>query len=99
MKKAAIIESGQSLLDIAVQHCGSVEAALTIAIANGISITEAVAAGGELAVADAVNKSVVNLFAISKTNPATAITQTEALSTIADEGVEFWAIEEDFITN
>jgi len=97
MKNTAIIEPGQSLLDIAVQHCGSVEAVLTIALANGLSVTEAVAVGAVVSTIEAANRAVANLFAVNGIKPATAITQTEALNTIADEGIEFWTIEEDFI--
>ena len=94
---AVRVESGQSLLDLAVQHCGSVEELLSLALANGLSPTGALIAGAEVFVGPPTNRAVANLFAVNGIKPATAITQEDELQTIADEGIEFWTVEKDFI--
>lgn len=99
MNKTATIEPGQSLLDIAIQHSGSIEAALAIAAANDLSVTDSAAAGNMVTVDLVMNKSVVNQLAVLEIKPATGITAIETASTISDEGIEFWAIEIDFIVS
>ncbi|SDC52317.1 LysM peptidoglycan-binding domain-containing protein [Williamwhitmania taraxaci] len=94
---AVRVEPGQNLLDLAVQHYGTVEQVLSLALANGLSPTQALVAGEEVSVGLPVNRAVASLYAVNGIKPATAITQAEELQTISDEGVEFWAIEEDFI--
>ncbi len=80
----------QSLFDIAVQECRSTEAAIDIALRNGLSITDRLQVGDLLKI-DRAKKSVIII------NPATEIDDIDYASTIANEGIEFWAIEEDFI--
>jgi len=96
---AVRVEPGQSLIDISLQHCGSVEALLELAQANGLSPTDTLTAGAAFATAAPSSRAVANLYAVNGIIPATAVTQAEELQTIADEGIEFWAIEEDFIIN
>ena len=43
--KTVIVKSGQTLLDIALQEKGSIEAVEAIAALNGLSVTEALGAG------------------------------------------------------
>jgi hypothetical protein len=45
-----IISDGQSLVDVALQELGSVESLFDLADANGLAITDALAAGQVLAV-------------------------------------------------
>ena len=45
-----IVSDGQTLLDIALQELGTVEAAFNLADANGLTITTALAAGQSLTV-------------------------------------------------
>jgi hypothetical protein len=87
----------QSLFDIAIQECGSIEAAFEIALVNGNNITDELINGEELTLPSVVNQKVVDLFSINEIKPATAITTTDVAQTIADEGIEFWAIEVDFV--
>jgi len=95
----ATVEVGQNLLDIAIQHSGSVEAAFDLASINGLSITDAVAAGSNVAIASIASQPVVDFFSVNEIKPATGITDINIAQTISDEGIEFWAIEEDFIVS
>ena len=58
------IKIQQSLFDIAVEHCGAVEAVLDLAFANNISVTDAIAVGTELmpVAVQEKNKKRVELF-------------------------------------
>ncbi len=44
MIKAVALE-GQSLLDLALQECGSIEAAFDMAVQNGLSVTSELTSG------------------------------------------------------
>lgn len=87
----------QSLFDIAVQECGSVEAAFGLAILNNLSISDELTPNNELKPVGVTNQKIVDHFKVNEIRPATAITDNEATQTISDEGIEFWAIETDFI--
>ena len=80
------IHSRQSLLDIAVQECGSVEAAFALSERNGIALTDDLAAGQELEVTpeDMGKKRIV-----------TALAADAAL--VPWGGLGFMGVEIDFI--
>lgn len=46
------VKDGQTLADVAVQECGTWEAAVDIALRNGVSLTDCPAAGTKLLVPD-----------------------------------------------
>lgn len=48
--RSILISDGQTLLDIALQECGAVEAVFDLADANGLHITDALAPGQVLTV-------------------------------------------------
>lgn len=91
MKTSNIIQPGQTLLDIALQELGDVSRANEIAIMNGISITDDLQPGTSLLLPDpsGVARFIFNLFKDRGNIPASAI--------IKEEGIEFWAIEKDFV--
>ena len=66
------VQNGQSILDIALQHCGDVSAAFDIAVLNDILLTDALAAGQSLAIPAVVNTDVVNYYNSRGIVPATA---------------------------
>ena len=49
------VTSRQSVLDIALQHCGSLEAAFDIAQSNGISLTDDLTTGQSMSVPEATD--------------------------------------------
>ncbi|EKB58418.1 hypothetical protein [Bergeyella zoohelcum] len=94
-----IILHNQSILDIALQHTGSVENAFALALANGLSLTDDLAVGNWL-IADSqelnANKEILNYYQSKSVQPATAISgKQEAGSQL--EGVGYWAIKTEFI--
>lgn len=92
------IHSRQSIFDVALQHCGNLESAFSIAELNGLSLTDDLEVGASMAMPEADNKQVVQYYATNKIEPATAITQDEINAILATgEGIEFWGIEYDFI--
>lgn len=70
--KSIIVQSGQSLLDIAVQYCGSADAALEIAALNGMVPTAQPKTGERLTVPNAENKKVVRYYEEHGLVPASA---------------------------
>lgn len=84
---------GQTLWDIAIQHCGSADAAFAVARLNNISITDMPGPGTELTMPDVMNKQLVNYYMNNNISPATGITATAS----TPEGIGYWIIENDFI--
>lgn len=89
-----IVTSRQSLLDIALQHCGAMEDAFALAVENGISLTDELANGQELQSVPVSRSEVVNYYSANSIYPASAVT---AALLSGGEGIEFWAVEYDFI--
>jgi len=90
------VENGQSVFDIAIQCCGSIESALEIAAVNGISITDTIVAR-ELQTPEMVSKKVADYYAINALQPATDITDDQEVNNPTAQGIEFWTIEQDFV--
>ncbi len=88
------IQPGQSLLDAALERCGSAECAFDIAMANGIGVSDEVASGQELLGVDAVNTGVVNYYSVNRISPASSTNIDELMNEFT--GIEFMGIELDF---
>lgn len=71
--KATVLQ-GQSLLDIAVQTCGSVEAAFDLAVANNLDIDDKLIAGQELDAVSTTDTQIVNYYKNRNIKPATSAT-------------------------
>ena len=94
------VTSRQSLFDIALQHCGIMEAAFDIAQANGISLTDDLTTGQTLTLPEPTDTSMVQHYTTNNIQPATAITNSEINDLLAiGEGIGFWAIEYDFVVS
>lgn len=89
----------QTLADIAVRHCGTIEALADIAILNNISITNDLNAGQIIQIPskDYGNQEVVNYFATNKVEPATALTEEHTALVEGNSGIGYWIIENNFI--
>jgi hypothetical protein len=89
----------QSLLDVAIRHCGTVGAVADIAILNNISITDDLIPGQliELPNKDYGNREVINYFSTNKIDPATALTEEHAALTEGNSGIGYWEIGNNFI--
>lgn len=89
----------QSLLDLAIQHTGSVENAFLLALSNGKSLTDDLTAGEELSLENAQNnKDILSYYQSKKLQPATAFSQNRE-DIIAVQGVGHWAIQGNFIVS
>lgn len=95
-----VIKNGQNLLDIAIQATGDAAEALTIALANGLCLTDDLEVGQEVDVPDEItgNANVKTYYRDRRLNPATAATDDDT-AILAFEGIEFWGIEYDFIVS
>jgi len=92
----AIVLEGQSLFDIAIQECGSVEAVTAIAVLNDISVTDDLQVGQLLQIPMPVNKQVAKYYKSHNLKPATA---GNLDFTNKDEGIGYWRIGIDFIVS
>lgn len=89
----------QTLLDVAIRHCGTVQAVVDIAILNNISITDDLIPGQIILIPskDYGFQEVVNFFALNKIDPATALTENDEALTEGNSGIGFWEIGNNFI--
>jgi len=92
------ILAGQSLLDAAVQHCGTAEAAFDLAFENDKSITDERFVGEELLETGIINRDNFDYYARRNLQPATGLTDLQ-FSGVLDGGIDFMGIEIDFIVS
>ncbi len=96
----AKVTSRQSLFDVAVQHCGSMEAAFELALLNDISMSSDLETGMTMTLPIVADNSTVTTFTVNRYMPASGCTQAEILAILdQSEGIEFWGIEYDFIVS
>lgn len=95
MKKKVL--AGQSLLDIAIVTAGSMEVLVALAAANGISVTDSLENGQELTVTEVKRQDVVRTFAVTGTQPATAMTAEE--EQLLPGGIGYMAVGVDFVVS
>ena len=97
MATKTIIIDQQNLLDIAVQETGTLETVFELAAYNGLSITEVVSPGTGLEIPETDTVTdVYNYYKANKIWPASGndLTEIEIL-----EGIDYWAVNVDFIVN
>jgi len=82
------ILEGQSLLDVALQELGSLEGAYALAVLNGLSLTDSLAAGMMLQLPDVVDKRIVNYYLERNIRPATLF-DPETKQRIFDDTFDF----------
>ena len=89
----------QSLLDIAVQSNGTALSVFEIAIKNGISITDELVPGQNIALfeSEIIDREIVDYFAAKKMTVATNYNGTEEENIISDAGIGSMVIEATFI--
>ena len=89
----------QSLLDLALQHTGTIESVFELAEANALNITDDVVAGNTLVLpAEAlINKDILAYYTAKHLQPATAFTKEDEQVFERQEGISIWAINLDFI--
>lgn len=100
MNKDVRVVVRQSLFDIAVQQCGSVEAVFAIAERNNLSITDALDPGMliEITDGDVVDKTVSGYYKQKGIRPATDAPPNGSggsIDDLLDDGIDFMAIQVD----
>jgi hypothetical protein len=93
-KRVKILD-GQTLIDIAIQELGDVSRVFEISELNDVSLTAALVPGSYLVlpVADNKKRFMVQLFSDPANKPASACTDEDSEL----EGIDYWALEEDFV--
>lgn len=91
----------QSLLDLALQHTGTIESVFEFAEANTLNITDDVVVGNNLVLpAEAfTNKDILGYYTAKNLQPATAFTKEDEKVSKRLEGISIWAINLDFIVS
>jgi hypothetical protein len=89
----------QSLLDLALQHTGSIESIFELAVINGKSVTDDMTAGASLLVGATTNKDILAYYTSKNIQPATAFTKADEQVFERLEGISIWAINLDFIVS
>lgn len=94
------IHNRQSLLDMALQECGSFKAAYALAERNGLAITDDLKAGTEIEYGpeDIAKKQIVAGLAAQGAKPATAISAQDA-ALVPWGGIGLMGIEIDFVVS
>jgi len=91
----------QSLLDLALQHTGTIESIFEFAAFNEKSVTDDMVAGTPLNVppfsASARNKDILAYYMAKNIQPATAFTKEDKQVLERLEGISIWAINLDFV--
>ncbi|MDR1274598.1 MAG: hypothetical protein LBK12_08610 [Odoribacteraceae bacterium] len=88
----------QSLLDVAIQAGGGVEAALDLSIKNDASLSEPLAPGAVIEAPGVVDPIVLSRYAARNVRPATGISP-EDIEAAPFGGIGFMGIEIDFIVS
>lgn len=96
MKQIIKAGEGQTFLDIAMQYCGDALRADEIAVMNGMAVTADLQPGQDIE---------IPVVVIDKINVVAAFDERGLIPASSDEnftgevldGIDYWAIEEDFI--
>ena len=92
-----LIMSGQTLLDLAIQECGSLEGVFQLAVLNGLTITDHLSEGNSLKYpSQAIDRIVRKAFQDNGWKPSSAKTMPGQQLPETKEGIGYWAIEVDF---
>ena len=91
----------QSLLDLALQHTGTIESIFEFAEANSLNITDDVQAGTPLYLGEGlgVRNDILAYYTAKNLQPATAFSKEDEQVCERLEGISIWAINLDFIVS
>ena len=91
----------QSLLDLALQHTGTIESIFELAMLNNLSITDDVVAGKVLTIPTETftNNDILTYYIAKKIQPATSFSQEYKRISERQEGISKWAINLDFVVS
>ena len=91
----------QSLLDLALQHTGTIESVFELAKDNALNITDDVQAGTPLYLGEGlgVRNEILGYYTAKNLQPATAFSKEDEQVFERLEGISIWAINLDFIVS
>ena len=91
----------QSLLDLALQHTGTIESVFEFAEANALNITDDVQAGAPLYLGEGLGErnEILNYYTAKNLQPATAFSKEDEQVAKRLEGISIWSINLDFIVS
>ena len=91
----------QSLLDLALQHTGTIESVFEFAEVNALNITDDVQAGAPLYLGEGleVRNEILSYYTAKNLQPATAFTKEDEQVFERLEGISIWAINLDFVVS
>ena len=91
----------QSLLDLALQHTGTIESVFEFAEVNALNITDDVQAGAPLYLGEGlgVRNEILAYYTAKNLQPATAFSKEDEQVFERLEGISIWAINLDFIVS
>ena len=91
----------QSLLDLALQHTGTIESVFELAEANSLNITDDVQAGAPLYLGEGlgVRNEILSYYTAKNLQPATAFSKEDKQIFERLEGISIWAINLDFVVS
>lgn len=91
----------QSLLDLALQHTGTIESVFELTEANNLNITDDVQAGTPLYLGEGlgVRNEILAYYTAKNLQPATAFSKEDEQVFERLEGISIWAINLDFIVS
>ena len=87
----------QSLLDLALQHTGTIESIFELAVLNEKSITDDMVAGASLLIGEISNKDILSYYTVKNIQPATAFSKEDEQVFERLDGISIWAINLDFV--
>lgn len=91
--------AGQTWVDLALQQLGDEERLFELCDLNNAGITDQLAAGTVvIATAYEVDKK-TTVYALKANKPASSESLTASGGEVVEEGIEFWAIEFDFVVS
>lgn len=82
------VKDRQTVMDVALQYCGSAEAAFEICFLNDFSLSFKIEPGTFLKVPEATNQKIVDYYRVNKIEPATEDTETSDTNAIMSIGNE-----------
>lgn len=88
----------QNLLDISIQHTGSVDNCFIIAVANGLCISDDLTPGQEIVIPDdvVINNEILNYYTAKEIQPATAYPLSAGEETEENGGIGYMQIGSTF---
>jgi len=91
------VREGQCFLDLAMQHAGDASAAVQMAFANLLPVTQIFTAGTLLQKPAVVDENIVTVFKTEKAIPASSTGAFYGGGGGSGEGIGWWIIGNDFI--